>query len=296
MAFTEDHLLDTPFSNEQACVTYLFRKRWPWGFKCPFCGSVQQEMAPAYAVVCRYCRKQTSITAHTLMHGSKKSLVGWMRVAWQFCFQDDGISARELQRLMELSCYQTAWVWLQKMRQGAALAESTLCRDIVLFDIVPSQLKASSKSSAPDIGMALELSLLAKARVRFTTLDSSSSSAITTAVNNLVEENSTLLIKNCEWLSEECRIDSAHLGQPTQEQLERGYLLQQKTETWLTTIYRRAIAPCHLQSYLDEFCFRHNTASWPDRLTILDHLLTGLLSTAGKPATTESSVITGGES
>jgi hypothetical protein len=296
MIFTEENLVGIPFLNEQACVTYLFRKRWPWGFKCPFCRSVQQEMAPAYTVVCRYCRKQTSITAHTLMHGSKKSLVGWMRVAWQFCFQDDGISARELQRLMELSCYQTAWVWLQKMRSGAAFAESAPCGDIVLFDQVPLALMASSQNKTPDVAMALELSYSAKARVRFTVLASNSSRAITAAVNNLVEQNATLLIKNSEWLSQDCRIASDHIGQPTKEQLERGHLLKQKTVSCLNRVYRRAIAPCHLQGYLDEFCFRHNTASWPDRITILDHLLTGLLSTVGKPTRAEQSDITGGTS
>jgi len=284
MAYIEDHLLQTPFTNEQACVEYLFRKRWPWGFKCPFCGTVQQEMAPAYAVVCRYCRKQTSITAHTLMHGSKKSLAGWIRVARQFCFKKEGISARELQRLMELSCYQTAWGWLQKMRKGAALAESAPCRDIVLFDRLPVQAEAFSGDSGPEIGIALELGGAAKGRVRFTTLHPHSTRAITDGVNNLVEESATLLIKNCEWLSENCRIDPDNIGQPTRAQLDQGKLLQQKLVIWLTTLYRRAITPSHLQSYLDEFCFRHNTASWTDRRAILDHLMTGLLSTEGKSA------------
>ncbi|MFN2356095.1 MAG: transposase, partial [Desulfopila sp.] len=81
MTFFQRPASNTPFSTEHACVTYLFQKRWPWGFKCPFCQRVQKDMAPAYTVVCRYCRKQTSITAHTLMHGSKKNLVAWMRVA-----------------------------------------------------------------------------------------------------------------------------------------------------------------------------------------------------------------------
>jgi hypothetical protein len=294
MTVPEKHLLCTPFSSEQTCVAYLFRKRWPWGFKCPFCGSVQQEIAPAYTVVCRYCRKQTSITAHTLMHGSKKSLVAWMRVAWQFCSQHDGISARELQRLMELSCYQTAWSWLQKIRQGAALAESAPCRDIVLFDLASLPLTASSLKTAPDIGMALELSNSGNARVRLTALESSSPRAITAAANNLVEKNATLLIKNRQWLSSECRIASDLWGQPTREQLERGHLLLEKTVSWLNTVYRKAITPCHLQGYLDEFCFRYNTASWPDHLTIMDHLLTGLVSTARKTGRTEQPASIGG--
>lgn len=296
MVFTARNHGHTPFANEQACVAYLFGKRWPRGFICPFCGVAQQEMAPAYVVVCRYCRKQTSITAHTLMHGSKKNLVGWMRVAWQFCFHEEGISARELQRLMELSCYQTAWGWLKKMRSGAAVAESALCKDIVLFDIIGSQPTAFSVNSAPDIGMALELSLAAQARVRFTTLHVTSPSAITDAVNNLVEQNATLLTKYDDFLSENCRIDQRHIGKPTEEQLERGGILHEKTADWLTRLYRRAIAPSHLQGYLDEFCFRHNTSSWSDRHAVLDHLMTGLLSTVGTPSKTKASPLTGGAS
>jgi hypothetical protein len=293
MTISEHHPIHTPFSNEQTCVAYLFRKRWPWGFKCPFCGFVQQEIAPAYTVVCRYCRKQTSITAHTMMHGSKKSLIAWMRVAWQFSSQCEGMSARELQRVMGLSCYQTAWSWLKKIRRGAALSESAPCQGIVIFDLISSPLTATSRTTASDVGMALEMSPSNNARVRLAVLDSSTSEAITATVNNLIEKNATLLIKNQQWLSDDCRISSDHWGQPNPEQLERGRLLLRKTASWLNTLYRKSIAPCHLQGYLDEFCFRHNTASWPDHLAIMDHLLTGLLCTANTTYRAEESAITG---
>lgn len=283
MTAPENSFSCTPFSSEQACIDYLFRKRWPWGFKCPFCGSVQQDIAPAYAVVCRYCRKQISITAHTLMHGSKKSLVAWMRVSWKFCSNYEGISARELQRLMELSCYQTAWSWLHKIRRGAALAESAPCGDIVLFDVLSIPVTTSPHQTCPDIGLALELSHSDTARVRFIVLHSVSPSAITAAANQLVEKGATLLIRNRQWLSSDCHIASDLRGQPTTEQLVRGHQMLDQAMSWLNTVYRRAVNPSHLQGYLDEFCFRHNTISWPDHLTILDHLLTGLLSGAEEP-------------
>lgn len=293
MTAPENNLLNTPFSSEQACIVYLFRKRWPWGFKCPFCGSVQQDIAPAYAVVCRYCRKQTSITAHTLMHGSKKSLVAWMRVSWKFCSNYEGISARELQRLMELSCYQTAWSWLQKIRRGAALAESAPCGDIVLFDLLPLSFTTSSPQIYPEVGLALELSHSDTARVRFTVLHSISPSAITAAINQLVEDRATLLIRNREWLSDDCLIAYDLRGQPTTEQLARGHLLLDQAMSWLNTVYRRSVDPCHLQGYLDEFSFRYNTISWSDHLTILDHLLTGLLSTVEDPYRAKKPITTG---
>ncbi len=293
MAGTKQHPSSIPFSSDQACVVYLFKKRWPGGFKCAFCGAVQQEMAPAYTVVCRFCRKQTSITAHTLMHGSKKNLVAWMRAVWQFCSQYEGISARELQRLMELSSYQTAWSWLRKLRRGAALAESAPCRDIVLFELRALPLLTSSRATTPDICMALELSHLSQARVRFTVLDSISSSSVTTAVNRLVEENATLLMQNHHWLTHDCLIHPDMRGYPTSEQVDRGRLLLQQTVCRLNSLYRKAINPCYLQGYLDEFSFRHNTASWSDHLTVLDHLLTGLMSTVEEPPRTKQAISEG---
>lgn len=282
----------TPFSSEQACVVYLFQKRWPSGFTCPFCGAVQRETAPAYVVVCRYCRKQTSITAHTLMHGSKKSLVAWIRVAWQFCFQEEGLSARELQRLMELSCYQTAWRWLQKIRSGAARAESSPCGGIVLFDCAPLPLNASALQKTQRIAIALELDHCRQTRVRFAVLDSSSPKAVTAIINILVEKNTTLLLGKRELLTSDCIITPDNQRQATVEQLEQISLLLQKATTWLNTVYRGSIEAGHLQGYLDEFCFRYNTSSWPDQLTVLDHLMTGLVSTGGKNSKRDRSFTT----
>ncbi|MCP4337298.1 MAG: IS1595 family transposase [Desulfobulbaceae bacterium] len=280
MTSFQTHTPSTLFTTEHACVTYLFQKRWPWGFKCPFCRRVQKDMAPAYTVVCRYCRKQTSITAHTLMHGSKKSLVAWMRVASQFCFHEEGISARELQRLMELSCYQTAWSWLQKMRQGAALAESAPCSGTVLFDVLPLQISAIPQKKTINIGIALELAgdKPKPARVRLSVFDRKSSAELTATVNTIIQKNTTLLIRNQQWTDLYDFHEPYHSVVPTPKQLAQGYLLLQEAIDWLERLYRGAIDTCYLQSYLDEFCFRHNTASWPDRLAVLDHLLTGLIT------------------
>jgi hypothetical protein len=282
MTFFQRPASNTPFSTEHACVTYLFQKRWPWGFKCPFCQRVQKDMAPAYTVVCRYCRKQTSITAHTLMHGSKKNLVAWMRVASQFCFHEQGISARELQRLMELSCYQTAWSWLQKIRHGAALAESAPCRDTVLFDVNPLRIAAAGEKKTRQIAMALEMEH-AKAesiRVRLLMLDSTSPEEVTAAIESLVQQDTSLLLPDHLHMQVAALDRQYQLATPTAEQLAGGQLLLLETTSWLDRLYCGAIDSCYLQSYLDEFCFRHNTVSWPDRLAVLDHLLSGLISPA----------------
>jgi hypothetical protein len=268
-----------PLSSDRACVSYLFRKRWPEGFRCSFCGAQQKRMPPACVVVCRYCRKQNSITAHTLMHGSKKSLVAWMLVAWQFCLREQGVSARELQRLMELSCYQTAWSWLQKIRQGAALAESAQCRGVVLFDKYLLSLATAQKTVVPEIAIALELGESGESirRVRFEVLQPQECDASITALENTIEKGSVLLVPELNVLSLSI-LQSYSCIQSTGEQRKQGGLLFQEMELWLNSVYRRAIDAGHLQSYLDEFSFRYNTSSWPDNFTVFDHLVTGLVA------------------
>lgn len=271
--------LRTLFSTEQHCVSYLFQKRWPRGFSCPFCGMPQKEMAPAHTVVCRYCRKQTSITAHTLMHGSKKSLIGWMRVSWQFCKNDQGISARELQRLMELSCYHTAWSWLQKIRLAAALAESTPCGGKVVFEVVPLPISASQEKPSPVIGIALELQhdSTGSGRVRFAVLDSTTPECITATIQNLIATNAILLIPKTT-LPKPITDLPCHYLQLESAENDMGKQLYQKAELWLMALFRGAINRLYLQSYLDEFSFRYNTATWANKLDIFDHLLTGLVT------------------
>lgn len=276
----QDQIVNTLFANEQACVSYLFKKRWPLGFRCPFCGREQREMAPAYTVVCRYCRKQTSITAHTLMHGTKKNLVAWMQISWQFCFRDQGLSAREVQRLMNLASYQTAWRWLQKIRHGAALAESSPIGGNVVFDYGSLSASQFSKHSAPEIAIALELNHHPphQGRVRFAVLISPSPDAIEVAINNLVFKNSTLLIRDQEWISDSRLSEKYILKKASREQLMQIQILIQETKDWLLSMYRGAIDIRYMQTYLEEFSFRHNTASWSDRLSVFHHLMTGLIS------------------
>ncbi len=282
MTDKQDQVVNTLFSNEQACVSYLFKKRWPLGFRCPFCGAEQREMAPAYTVVCRYCRKQTSITAHTLMHGTKKNLVAWMHISWQFCFRDKGISAREVQRLMKLASYQTAWRWLQKIRHGAALAESSPVGGTVLFDCGSLSAVRFSQHITPEIAIALELDQhpAHEGRVRFAMLMSPSPDTVAVAINNLVLKNTTLLIRDQECLSDNRLREKYVIKKASREKLRQIQVLMQEAKDWLNSMYRGAIDIRYMQTYLEEFTFRHNTAFWSDRLSVFDHLMTGLLSSA----------------
>lgn len=288
MSAWQDHMIPTHFADENSCIAYLFAKRWPWGFTCPVCGALQKDILPATHVVCRFCRRQTSITAHTLMHGSKKSLAAWLLVANRFCEQSNGISSRELQRLLGLSCYQTAWTWLSKLRRGAARAEAAPCRGVVLFDLAEPALMVSVNAAGLSIGIALELKQKnpAASRIRMTVVDCRCPDEIVAAIKLQVLENSTLLVRAEKWKRQLSGLDSLAdlylVGHPTIEQLILTKSVMDGFVSWLNSVYRGTIDGRYLQDYLDEYSFRHNTAAWQDRRAMLDHLLTGLISPVGE--------------
>lgn len=67
------------FSDERACADYLVATRWPEGFRCPACG---RDKAWELTWECAGCVRQTSLTAGTVMHGSKLALTVWFWAAY----------------------------------------------------------------------------------------------------------------------------------------------------------------------------------------------------------------------
>src|SRR5450759_3784960 len=109
---------DARFGTEEACREYLFRLRWPEGFRCPRCGC--RECSPVRAVLlrCRACRHQTSVIAGTIFQDTRTPLRLWFQAMWWVTTQKNGASALGLQRVLGLKQYQTAWTWMHKLRRA----------------------------------------------------------------------------------------------------------------------------------------------------------------------------------
>ncbi len=67
------------FDTEQACRDYLFRLRWPEGFRCPRCAGGHFWPVRSGLMQCQSCGHQTSVTAGTIFQDTRKPLVDWLR-------------------------------------------------------------------------------------------------------------------------------------------------------------------------------------------------------------------------
>src|SRR5450432_121595 len=88
------------FATEQACRDYLFRLRWPEGFRCPRCDGDQYWPVRSILLECRKCGHQTSVTAGTIFQDTRKPLVDWFRAMYWITTQKNGASALGLQKVL----------------------------------------------------------------------------------------------------------------------------------------------------------------------------------------------------
>jgi ISXO2-like transposase domain/Transposase zinc-ribbon domain len=114
--------LQRVFPDDAACSRYLEAIRWPDGFTCPSCGFIGEpyRFSTRSSVVlrCRSCKKNTSLTAGTVMQSSHMPLSTWFWGAYLMTTQTPGQSAVQFQRQLGIAAYETAFTMLHKLRAG----------------------------------------------------------------------------------------------------------------------------------------------------------------------------------
>ena len=122
------------FSTEAKCREYMANLRWAGGFVCPKCGCRHACLLSNGRYQCADCRRQTSVTAGTVLHKSHMPLTQWF-LAFYFVSQDKrGISAVQLAAMLGTT-YKTAWSMLRRIRIAMGQRDEThqLC-GVIEFD------------------------------------------------------------------------------------------------------------------------------------------------------------------
>jgi hypothetical protein len=124
---------DHRFSTLDACYEYLAKTKWPKGFICEECGHNTYWLSSKYIYICRKCEHHYSLTAGTIMHGTRKPITYWFKAMWWFTTRKAGVNAVNLQELLGLGSYHTAWNWLQKLNAVSLTGRFILIKESTLF-------------------------------------------------------------------------------------------------------------------------------------------------------------------
>jgi hypothetical protein len=113
--------LQKQFSDGNDCLKWLFKTRWPNGFRCHRC---EQEghslMESRHLLLCKSCRYQVSTTTRTIFHKNKTPLQKWFWLSYRRATSITGVSISEMHRELEIEDYQTVWVMAHKICKAMA--------------------------------------------------------------------------------------------------------------------------------------------------------------------------------
>lgn len=112
------------FDCEIKCREYLERLRWPNGPTCTKCGGKEFARVQGRETIlrCKGCQSQLSVTAGTVFNDSHLPLPKWFIATYILCQSKKGVSACQIQRMLGIGGYKTAWYLCHRIR--SAMVES----------------------------------------------------------------------------------------------------------------------------------------------------------------------------
>jgi transposase-like protein len=264
------------FATEEDCREYLFVSRWPDGFTCPACGSARAGAMHRRRLLwqCKECGQQTSATAGTVMHGTHTPLRTWFWAAYLVATHHPGISAKQLQRQLGLSRYETAWLILQKLRRAMVAPErGSLRREVEIDEFFLGGLEEGRRGGRERgekalCGVAVEIRGAGSGRLRLAVLEDASGSSLgsfakaTTTKGAIIHTDGWKGYGGLAALGYDHRRHPKRSAAPGEQLLPRAHRAISNLKAWMHGTHR-GVSDEHLPVYLDEFVFRHNRRGTP---------------------------------
>ena len=288
---------DRFFRDEEACAGYLQGLRWPEGFVCPKCGHAGEAWRMRRGLfLCSACRAQTSVTAGTIFEGTRKPLKLWFIAAWEITSHKYGANAANVQRVLGLKSYKTAWSWLHKLRRAMVCPDRDRLLGVVEVDemyVGGQEEGVHGRETKKKAIVAVAVEVVDKkrlGRVRLRRVADVSGDALHPFVQQAVEPGSRVLTDG--WggytglsglgydhrvINQSASPDPAHVLMPAVHRI--AALLKR----WLLGTYQGAVSREHLNYYLDEYTFRFNRRGSRSRGLLFYRLLEQAVQTEHSP-------------
>jgi transposase-like protein len=281
--------LQEMFPDERACEEYLIALRWPepGDFECPACGFSEAAYNEGRRMLqCPNCRTQTYLTAGSIMEKSHTPLKTWFYAAYLVTTLTPGISAVQLQHQLGLKRYETAFQLLHKLRSAMANPDREPLHGEVEVDetfIGGDVGRGHAAGGRSPEGKMIVVGAVERrfdkvgkragrpfyaGRVRMRVIADTKADSLIPFVQDHVEEGSVIITD--VWGGYNKLADRGYQHEPLVEgSPKRGsailpiiHLEFSNLKTWLQGTHHGRVEEQHLQSYLNEFCFRHNRRFW----------------------------------
>ncbi len=263
---------DRFFGDDVACRDYVFRLRWPEGFRCPRCQSSSSPWVTARGYLhCRECQGEVSVTAGTVFERTRSPLRMWFLAMWFVTSQKHGASALGLQRVLGLGSYRTAWTWLHKLRRAMVRPGRDRLSGYVEVDETyvggkEKGVHGRQTEKKAIVAIVVEVHFpKGFGRIRMGRVPDVSAASLTPFVCGAVEPGSTVHTDGWKGYNDipkhgynrKMTVLSAS-PEPSHVAMPAVHRVASLLKRWLLGTHQGSVRSWHLDYYLDEFTFRFN--------------------------------------
>lgn len=255
------------FSTEDACREYLSELRWPNGFICPRCGCREYyQISTRNKYQCKNCRHQTSVTAGTVMDRSHLELRIWVWAIYLVARDKRGYSAMQLSTELNLP-YNTAWFLLHRIRKAMAQRDDNyMLGGIVELD--DTYFGKSKKGGKRGRGTAKTKVLVALSKdeagnpqfAKMKVVPNLKGKTIAKFTKHSIVEGAVVqsdAYRSYRKPLAEKYLHEYHVFDVDAEMLHWLHIIIGNAKAFVLGTFH-GLGEKHLQSYLDEFCYRFN--------------------------------------
>ena len=281
------------FPDDTACAVYLEMARWGDGFVCPHCQTAGEPFrftSRPGVLHCRKCRRDTGLTAGTVMERTHTPLSVWFWAAYLVASPTPGMSATQFQRQVGLSRYETAFQILHKLRAGMVRPDQDriggeACDHVEVDETwVGGRTRGKGRgvhdkilvASAVEVRQRKPGTKLDKrkggryaGRVRLAVVPDRSAQSLCGFVEGAVASGTPVITDDWSGYASLAKRGYKHLAvaERSDSQVAEAYLpiihlVFSNLKTWLSGIHH-GVSHQHTQAYLNEFTFRFNRRFYP---------------------------------
>lgn len=290
----------TWFPDETACTDYLAQLRWPTGFSCPICAGDRAWQTASAHWKCVACGRKTSVTAGTIFHRTRTPLTTWFAAIWLVTSQKNGVSAQNLHDMLGLGSYETAWVWLHKLRRAMVRPDRDLLNGVVELDesFIGGRSTGRPGASSDKVPVMIAVEKIGTqvnrqlklGRVRLAVADAPNSIELLDFASATVEPGSLIRTDGLPILQRLTERGFAHeyisgtsSPEPGHVTLPGPHRIASLLKRWNAGTHHYRVEREHLPYYLDEFSFRFNRRNSSARGMLFYRLLQQSVNTDPHP-------------
>ncbi len=262
------------YPDDEACLTEIFNNRYGRQKSCPSCKEETKfhKITGRKCYSCQFCGHQVHPLAGTIFHKSETPLKSWFYAIYLFSISKNGVSAKELQRQLDVT-YKTAWRMANQIRKLMAQdggpvggrGKTVEADETVIGGRVERLGGGRHMENKSIVFGAVER----KGEVRAKVIADVKTSTVIPLLRSTIRIGSELMTDELPSYKQTEKFGYTHgVINHSRKEYARGKIYTNTIEGFWSQLKRsingtyHSVSPKHLQSYVDEFVYRYSKRSY----------------------------------